>query len=601
MADIDPISLHDPLEEQFKAEFEDRLEAAIARPDTENTVRPFLFEKTISFAVIDSAGTIIWTDRKFDDWLRQDDIDIEIGAAVSKKREAAHALIKDRSQRPALLTYASADLAQRWFVLEPKLSTHVRTSDTIVVAAVSLSHMTDEIEYAARALGMSNLEARVSAALFAQGSIKRAAAQAGVTYHTARKALSGAMKSVGVSRQTSLMRRLSELATVSAPPRAAVENILIDVFDLTRRDAKLVHLLCEGYSRSEAAKVAGMSAAIAKDRFAHIFLRLDIASATDLPPLVMGAFASAMLLQETPALIETGRRARAPLRLIRSTDNRVIAVNDYGPETGQPVLIAHSSLSTRHAFQTVVDCLQQNGYRPFSIDRPGFGLTDDLEELPDRFATGTDDVVTVCDKFGFEKIHAITRGGAFHVLALARSAPERLDRVLVINPDLLQHDCSQRKGYLGMVRYAFDRYPDSIEKVARWIASTMSRKRIATIIRVGIGDAPADLESFADARNFDDYLRSIMPFSTGRLSGFIREQKGYVLQKEIEGLESAHNWTVLLGNSDPIHDIEEIRSYWTAKLPGARWHVFQDAGRYISLSHTEKVVALLNQSASQTE
>ena len=263
------------------------------------------------------------------------------------------------------------------------------------------------------------------------------------------------------------------------------------------------------------------------------------------------------------------------------------------PRNAQPVLIAHSSLTTRHPFLKLVRALQAAGCRPFTIDRPGFGLTDDLEELPDRFATGVTDVVTVCDALDFEKIHVFSRGGAFHVLALARYAPERIGRVVVINPDLLQHDCSNRKGYLGVVRHVFDRYPDSIERVVKWISSQLSRKRMETVIRAGIGDAPADLESFSDAQNFEDYIRSITAFWTGRLSGFIREQRGYVLQTQVEGLEDARNWTVLLGGSDPIHDVEEIKSFWKKKLPGARMRTLPDAGRFISLSHTSEVVSSL--------
>mgnify|MGYP001794243204 CR=1 FL=1 len=443
---------------------------------------------------------------------------------------------------------------------------------------------------------MSNLEARVSAALFAHGSIKRAATQASVTYHTARKALSGAMKIVGVSRQTSLIRKLSQIATVSELPRGAVEGILIDMFGLPRRDAQLVHLLCEGYSRSDAANLIGISNSVAKDRFALIFQQLEIESATDLPIIVLGAFASAILLQETAPIIQAERREYAPLRLIPADEGRTIAVNDYGPTSGRPVLIVHSRLSTRHPFLKFVRALQAQGFRPFTIDRPGFGLTSDLDELPDRFATGVDDVATVCDVLGFQQIDIVTRGGAFHALALAREYPKRMGRVVVINPDLLQHDCSMRKGHLGLVRHAFDRYPDSVERVARWSSNMLSNKRIGTMIRAGIGDAPADLASFKDPTNFHDYHRSIMAFATGKLSGFIREQRGYVLQTKIAGLPNAENWTVLLGGSDPIHDVDEIRAFWSAKLPGATLRSISDAGRYISLSHTDLVVSTLSSS-----
>jgi len=584
----------DTTEAQFVAEFETRLAEVVAGAALEGMVRPLLHRATLSFAGLDASGAISWTDDRFGTWVDVGEAQSIASRILSEPSSEKFGLTKSPQERPVLLTVVKTSSVSAWTSLDPSVRDQLEQSAEDVLIAVSLSHMSDEVEFAARALGLSNLEARVCAALFMHGNIKRAAVHADVSYHTARKALSGAMKTLGVSRQTSLIRKLSELATVAAPPREAVEQIVIDVFGFERRDAKLIHLLCEGFSRADAAKIVGISQAIAKDRFAYIFQELGISSATDLPPLVMSAFAAAVVVHDAPPLLKEARRDRAPLRLIRDADERVIAVNDYGPAGGVPVLIAHSSLSTRHPFMSFIDALRSTGFRPFTIDRPGFGLTDHAPELPDRFETGADDVETVCEAFGFETIHVVTRGGAFHALALARRFPELIGRVVVINPDLLQHDCSNRKGRLGLVRHAFDRHPNSVERVARWTSSYLSRKRIETIIRAGIGDAPADIASFSDKQNLDDYVRSITAFSTGTLSGFIREQRGYVLQTEIAGLASATNWVILMGESDPIHDPTEILDYWTTKLPGAEMKRVVGAGRFLSLSHPESVIDALN-------
>jgi len=580
-------------EARFEAEFEHLLEAVVAGHDQPGAIRPYLFRHTIAFAAFDHQCQLQWRNDSFESWLDIGCVDLELCRKASVEKQPATVLMKDTLERPVLVIYAPAAQAQRWAGIDRTLAQYTRNSDHVAVAALSLSHMGDEIERAARAMGLSNLEARIAGALFALGSIKKAAVHAKVTYHTARKALSNAMKVTGLTRQTSLIQKLSQLATVTSPPRDAVENILIDVYNLTRRDAKLVHLLCEGYSRSDAADIAGLSAAVAKDRFAHIFETLDITSATNLPPLVMSAFGAAALLHEAEPIVRSPHVRRAPLRLIQGPDARMIAVNDYGPKEGSPVLIVHSSLSTRHQFRTVIEALQSNGFRPFTIDRPGFGLTDPAEESPDRFATGTHDVAVVCDQLGFEKIDVLTRGGAFHALALARDLKDRIGKVIVINPDLLQHDCSKRKGQLGMVRFAFDRYPDSIAKVAAWIASSLSKTRIETIIRFGVGDAQSDIESFSDTRNLDDFARSIMAFSTGQLSGFIREQRGYVLQTAVAGVEDGSNWRILLGDDDPIHDVAEMKSYWSRTVPGAEFQDVPGAGRFISLSHTQNVIDIL--------
>ncbi len=583
----------DPEEARFVAEFEQRLEDVVSDTAQAGLVRPLLHQSTMAFAILNADGQIAWSDDRFLQWVTADDVSALAELVPMSIGDKSYKLAKSQDERPVYLTLAAAEAVHAWSNIDPEVRAQIRSPHQSVVIAVSLSHMADDVAYAARALGLSNLEAKVCAALFAHGNIKRAAARAGVSYHTARKALAGAMKRLGVSRQTSLIRRLSQLATAAAPPRSAVEQIVIDVFGLQRRDAKLIHLLCEGYSRNDAARICGLSASVAKDRFSHIFQELEIESATDLPALVIGAFASAVLLHDAPPLLQGSRRDRAPLRLIRDAADRVIAVNDYGPCGAKPILVAHSSLSTRHPFQAFVKTLKGAGFRPFTIDRPGFGLSDDLPELEDRFETGAEDVARVCEALGFEKIHVVTRGGAFHVLALARRYPHLLDKVVVINPDLLQHDCSQRKGRLGLVRLAFDRYPHSVERVANWTSSHLSPKRLETIIRSGIGDAAADLRSFADARNMGDYIRTLTAFSTGRLGGFIREQRGYVLQTEITGLSQADNWTILIGESDPIHDVGEILGYWTRKLPNARVEHISSAGRFISLSHPHEIIAAL--------
>ena len=584
----------DPEEARFQAEFEQRLEDVLLRPSPGELVRPSLHASTISFAVYDHTGNQVWADQKFKHWMGDDTVGLIPDMGRDREKQTGFSLVKDSIGRPVLLVWLNLDLAQSWCRIEPGLRRYVEVPDASVLAAISLSHMADDIEFSARASGLTNLEARISAALFVHGRIKRAAPHAGVTLNTARKAISDSMKKLGVPRQAALLRLLSERSTHTEPSRASSERVLMDVFGVSLREARLVQLLCEGFRRRDAARIAGLSEAVAKDHFRRIFQVLEIENAAELPRLVMGAFAAALLAYSRPALIESTPKANAPLKLLRAADGRTIACSDYGPKNGAPVLIVHSSLSTRHPFQIVIKALQQASFRPIVIDRPGFGLTDNMPEPDDRFAAGVDDVVTVCDALGIEKINVLTRGGTHHVLALARTHPQRLSRIVAINPDLLQQQCSTRKGDLGIIRRAFDRFPNSIEKVALWSASNLSPKRVETLIKMSIGDVEADQKSFNNKQNMDDYARSILAFSTGRLDGFIREQRGYVLQPDVAALDDAKNWHIVLGGSDPIYDLDEVRDVWTRKLPNASIHKFEDAGRFVSLSHTREIIDILN-------
>ncbi|MEM9495124.1 MAG: alpha/beta fold hydrolase [Pseudomonadota bacterium] len=588
-------------EERFEAEFETRLETILAQPSSESIVRPFLYEMTVACGVLGRNNDVVWHDAKLKTWIDADRLSGAICERVRSQGVVEHALIDDVENRPLLLTYAPTSIAQAWLSVLPALDVGVLETGAVVVCAVSLGHLSDELHHAARALGLSNLEARVCTALFTCGSTRRAAAHAGVTYNTARKALALAMSKLNISRKTALVRKLAELATASAPSRDDVERIFIDIFGLKGRQASLALLLCEGHTRASAAKALGISYAVAKDHFAQIFEKLSVESAADIPRLVMEAFTAAMLAGSAAPPVFHMRREKTPLRLFQRTDHGLIAASDYGPPAGQPVLIVHSSVSTRHPFRKVVTALQDAGFRPVTIDRPGFGLSDDVASPPDPFEAGADDVALVCAALGFEKIDVLTRGGAFHALALARRYADLIGRVVVINPDLLQEHCSQRKGHIGVVRAAFDRYPGRIEEIAKWVGRQLTPERARTIIRMGIEGSDVDCGSFEDRENMDDYCRSVMAFSTGRINGFVREQRGYATLPDVEGVHCAQNWTILLGEDDPIHDPAEILAFWRKKLPGATVRKIVGANRFISLSHTKEVVAALARGEGRKE
>ena len=575
-------------------DFEERFEEALKAQSQRLPVRPNLHTTTISCIVLDKDNQPLWVDSKMELWVDMSSLEDSACESVRVTGNAHLSLTHDHEKRPILLSYVPSHVAEKWPIEVPALPTASNNCGVVVVAAVSLAHLSDELEHAARALGLSNLEARVAASLFAYGSTRQAASHAGVTYHTARKALAEAMRKLQITRKTALVRKLSELATASSPPREEVERILIDMFGLTTRDARLAMLICEGCTRAKAAKILGLSNAVAKDRFAHIFQSLGISSATEIPRLIIEAFAAAMLMRsDLPGQISK-TKDKVPLQLIQREDSSVVAVSDFGPRGGKPILIVHSSVSTRHPFRKVVAALQKAGFRPLTIDRPGFGLSDDIPWHGDPFAVGADDVELVCDRLELERLDVLTRGGAFHALALARIHPNRIGRIVVINPDLLQHHCSTRKGRLGIVRSAFDRFPDRIESLARWGCSHLNAQSVRTFIRIGINGRPIDVKSFENEEVMADYSRSILAFSTGQLSGLIREQRGYATLTDVEGLVQANNWTIVLGGDDPIHDTEEILDFWREKLPSTRVVRLPDANRFISLSHTQEIISLFD-------
>lgn len=583
---------------EFEAEFEERFHDALHSAAPDIVARPNISSTAMASSFFGPNNDPVWADPRLDEWVGQDAIDFDLcdtirSGGIRSGGDAEVVQTIDRDDRPILLIYAPAAAAVHWPTPFKVRALGAGSSDLVAVGALSIAHLSDDIIHAAKALGMTNLEARVSAALVAQGSMRRAAEHCGVTYNTARKTAAEAMHKTGLANQTQLVRKLSELATAVAPPREVAERLLINTFGFSAREARLALLLAEGHNRQQTARIAGLSDAVAKDSFSSIFQILGISKAPEIPRIIMDVFMAALLGNSHRVVVPSLPGSRQPLQLVPRPDGSLIGLSDFGPKDGKPILILHSSLSTRHPFHHLVSALQAEGFRPITIDRPGFGMTDPLPATTDMFATGTEDVKIVFDRLGIANADLITRGGAFAALAINRAHPELVGQVVVINPDLLQQHCSVRKGSLGIVRTGFDRFPERVERIARWMGSQLTPERTALIIRMGVKDIPVDLQSFENEKHLVDYRRSIMIFATGRISGFVQEQRGYSTQKDVEGIPAANHWTIILGDDDPIHNVDEILSVWKTKAPGAKVKHVKGAGRFVELSHVEEVIAAL--------
>ena len=77
--------------------------------------------------------------------------------------------------------------------------------------ATIVSPQATTLHAACETFGLTGLQARVATATIRHGSVKQAAAQLGIAYDTAREALSGAMRRVGVDRLPALVTSLASL------------------------------------------------------------------------------------------------------------------------------------------------------------------------------------------------------------------------------------------------------------------------------------------------------------------------------------------------------------------------------------------------------
>ncbi len=99
-----------------------------------------------------------------------------------------------------------------------------------------------------------------------------------------------------------------------------------------------------------------------------------------------------------------------------------LAADDHGPRDGSPILLVHSAVVNRRAWDGVVPPLVDAGYRVIAYDMRGFGESTS-EEVE---FTGHGDLLAVLDHFGLERVAVAGNSmGAHFALDAVLEAPER--------------------------------------------------------------------------------------------------------------------------------------------------------------------------------
>lgn len=505
-----------------------------------------------------------------------------------------------RSGVQSLVAVAGAATAKSWRL--PDAARAVLDAPNAALVAVSAAQIrsTDAVLEACAHLGLSPLQGRVVAALVRHGDLERSAKAEGIAYATAREALALAMERTGAKRRSALIDRVVAMAFGIVPPSGGKgRDLLRDAWGLTFRQAALAVALAQGASREEAARSVSISAAAAKKELANIFIALGVSTATELSALLSEAAALETLMQVTRGTMAISADHNEPLRFVARPSGGMIAFSDYGPRGGRPVLVLHSSSASRPAPSKLVATLQEHGFRPFAIDRPGFGLTDPIAGADDPFAAACDDVRAVCAHLRFKRIDLIARGAAQVAMHLAAQSPELMERVVMLAPDPSSRVSKPGWGVLGTIKVAFRSNPALIEPLARMMVATLTASNVRDLVLKTVRSSPPDVAVMNDPRNLADYYRGFQMFLSGRIAGYVREQAALVTAPDPPANPGARHWHVLIGKHDPLHDTADVEAYWRTLLPNAQFATLPDAGRFIVMSHADLVVRLLKDTPSR--
>jgi pimeloyl-ACP methyl ester carboxylesterase/DNA-binding CsgD family transcriptional regulator len=493
---------------------------------------------------------------------------------------------------PPLLLHATPASASSWALPDAVLAALGRPDAAMLVLTVQPQAAQTALDAAARTLGLTGHQGRVLIAILKAGSIRSAAQALGIGYDTARSAMSDAMARVGVPRLPALLDRLTMLGLGIWPQGDADQaTLLADMLGLSERQARLAVALALGQTRAEAAAATGISEAVAKKEIDQIFILTGVGSAAALVRRLAESRALAMLSRVAGGVVWADEGV-LPLHFVARPDGSRIAVSDYGPAGAPPVLVVHSSMTTRHVAAPLLRALQAAGYRVLSIDRPGFGRSDMVDALC-LFEAAVDDFERVLDALKLPSVAIVTRGAAQFVLAAGRRLPQRLGRVVLVNPDPPSAHSGDVSGVVSVIKTLFLRNPTLVKGFARLLASQYTPDKAPIIIRRSVEASPPDRAFMADPANVADYYRASRASITGRFSGYVAEQVAFATRDADAPLKGKHDWTVLLGEHDMIHDPTLTAAYWRGVLPDSTHITVAGAGRFLALTHEAALLTAL--------
>lgn len=557
---------------------------------------PVLDERTVAAAVYSAGGRQLHATAAF--------VAAGCDALVDRGRlatvsagDAATWMPAEGADGAALVVYAPGPQTASWRL---PAATHHAVQDhapAVVVLTTAVDVRSPPLRDACLAYGLTGLQTRVALETIRTGSIKAAAGSLGVSYQTAREALAEAMKRVGAERLPGLVTRLTTLAFGIFPGRASTAEVLADVWGLTERQIVIAGMLAEGASRSQVAQLLGVSLAVVKKELDTAYFLLQVGSSAALARKLVEARALSWLTAATAGGVGFVESQSEPLRFALREDGGRIAFSDYGPASGRPVLVLHSSMSTRIVSRKLLRALHQAGFRVLAIDRPGFGLTDPLPgaaALADPFTAATADVTRVLDHLRIRRVDIVSRGAAQFLVALATAAPDRIERVVLVNPGPPYRYSGRAIGPLAIVKDAFIRNPATIRALAPFLAGQLTFNRLSRMVVQWTRGSPPDQIAARDPEFMADYFRSVRMFATGRYEGFLREQAAISRAGRPGPFPGAAGWRVLLGASDVLYEPRVVLDYWRERLPGAHFGIVSDGGRFLAMTHPQRVVEALD-------
>ncbi len=433
-------------------------------------------------------------------------------------------------------------------------------------------------------------EERLLCRLAQTGVLREAARREGVTYETARTLLKDALAKSGHPRQPALVAAALKLGALDEPLELDSDAAMREVFGLSPRQCAIARLFALGRTREEVAGQLSLSVETVKAELKVLYQALGVGNATALAVIVAQiGLAARMLAAQDVGGVDLAASSE-PVRLLpRPGKAGRIAFADYGPADRIPTFHFHTATTSRYLPRSYIAALQAGGLRPVSIDSPGFGLTEMVEG--NYYDECSRDVIAVADALGAPRFNVISRG-ARQVSYLLKHCPERLAKVVILNPESEPKADRTMGGIQGAYKRVFYYLPRLIVPLASQLANRASDETIERLMEKFMGDSPADRAVLADpeVRRAHIHSNRLAALQGGKgLAAVGLSRPDDMVVPTADGSFI----TVMCGLQDAMYRPEDTIPRLQAAWPGMKVRLIEDAGRLLHLQRPDLVAAEL--------
>ncbi|MGL4543027.1 MAG: alpha/beta fold hydrolase, partial [Polymorphobacter sp.] len=182
--------------------------------------------------------------------------------------------------------------------------------------------------------------------------------------------------------------------------------------------------------------------------------------------------------------------------------------------------------------------------------------------------------------------------GSTAALHCAAAFADRVTGGVLLGPDPPADLDRRHIGMMGRGKALFFGTPVLATAFAKLMSRRTNSAMIARLYRESVAGSPVDTAALADPQVIADLVRAGRQSALG-MHGFLAEMLAHGAGARPPALADASGWVVLTGAQDPLYAFDEAAAFWRLALPGARFDLVTDGGRFLHLTHTAAVVAAL--------